>query len=141
MVKKLTKKNTYKATILLLEHYYKKTFSDDLGSLLGCMRFLSDGNTADSASLKDWVKAVNQIKKQQENNELTNAESYEAVRQYLEDYQDRGASPDVAAVLRDMYLSTDNKTINPATWKIWLQCIDDVKAGKGDFYLRLFKPQ
>lgn len=133
----LTIKEGYKTMYLFLELYYKKTSSDDIGSLLGCMSFLQNERTADLALWEDWMDAINTLQVKPVKDELSVAEAFEAMRFYFESYQARGSSDDIASILNDMHYSSDRTTVNPETWNIWLQCIDDVQAGKGDFYLRL----
>jgi hypothetical protein len=58
-INQLTITEAFNAMREFLEGYYERTSSDDVGSLLGDMRFLDDGNTADSAAWNDWIDAVN----------------------------------------------------------------------------------
>ncbi len=58
----LTIQEAYKAMYAYLEQLYISTKSDELGSLLGSMSVIADGETADPAVWKDWLKAVEKIK-------------------------------------------------------------------------------
>ena len=66
----LTNKEAYLAMYSFLEHWYEMTKSDDIGSLLGSMSLLEDGNTADPAIESDWLKAVEKTLKGEVNAEL-----------------------------------------------------------------------
>lgn len=48
--------------ICFLEKYDEQTTSDDVGTLLGELQFLSDGDTADPAAWNDWLDCVKRIK-------------------------------------------------------------------------------
>jgi len=60
---KLTKLEAFLAMTKFLEGYYERTSSDDVGSLLGDMRILQDGNSADSAAWEDWIDSVQEVLK------------------------------------------------------------------------------
>lgn len=49
---------------------YQRTKSDELGSLLGGMSYLSDGETADPAVWKDWMLCVTKVLAGQANPQL-----------------------------------------------------------------------
>lgn len=53
---------TYKAMQIFLEKIYNRTYSDDIGALLGDMIILEDGKPADSAIWKDWIGAIKKVK-------------------------------------------------------------------------------
>ena len=57
----LTEKQAYLAMYSFLDEYYQITKSDSLGSLLGSMSLLEDGDTADPAILSDWKDAVKKV--------------------------------------------------------------------------------
>ncbi|MDR3550961.1 MAG: hypothetical protein P4L31_06115 [Candidatus Babeliales bacterium] len=72
MHEKLTKLQAFSAMRKFLEIYYEQTtHSDDVGTLLSGMNFLSDGGTVDPAAWENWTKCVNDIQKK--NNESTAA--------------------------------------------------------------------
>jgi hypothetical protein len=54
----LTTKQAYLAMYQFLVDFYRRTKSDDVGSLLGGMSYLEDGHTADPAVWADWVNCV-----------------------------------------------------------------------------------
>ncbi len=57
----LTPELAYQAMYEFLVNLYQRTKSDELGSLLGSMSYLADGETADPAIWKDWMLCVNKI--------------------------------------------------------------------------------
>ena len=57
----LTPELAYLAMYEFLVDLYQRTKSDELGSLLGSMSYLSDGETADPAIWKDWMLCVNKV--------------------------------------------------------------------------------
>lgn len=61
MEDKLTISQAFDAMSKFLEGYYERTSSDDIGSLLGDMRILKDGGTADPASWDDWLESVRDV--------------------------------------------------------------------------------
>ena len=65
MNEKLTIMEAFNAMRGFLEDYYERTSSDDVGSLLGDMRFLNDGSTADSATWHDWLDAIEKTLKRE----------------------------------------------------------------------------
>lgn len=62
-MKNLTTLQAFNAMREFLENYYKKTFSDDIGSLLGDLQLLQDGKTADPAAWQDWIECINKTLK------------------------------------------------------------------------------
>lgn len=63
-MKKLTEHEAYAAMFAFLEHRYRLTESDDLGTLLGSMSLLPDGGTADPAIWEDWLNAIREAESQ-----------------------------------------------------------------------------
>lgn len=59
--KNLTILEAFEAMQDFLQGYYERTSSDDVGSLLGDMRILEDGTTADSAAWEDWMESIEKI--------------------------------------------------------------------------------
>lgn len=51
----------FEAMILLLEEYYYKTNSNDLGAFLGDLLHDEYGETADDAAWEKWQECINQI--------------------------------------------------------------------------------
>ena len=50
-------KIAYKAMYAYLAEHYKRTKSDDIGTLLGELSSLADNESADPAAWQDWAKA------------------------------------------------------------------------------------
>ncbi len=57
----LTTKQAYLATYEFLVRLHERTKSDAVGSLLGDMSFLADGQTADPATWTDWLACVKKV--------------------------------------------------------------------------------
>lgn len=64
---RLTKIQAFKAMQVFLEHYYDRTHSDDVGSLLGDIQLNSDNETFDPAAWDDWVACVNAVLGERQN--------------------------------------------------------------------------
>lgn len=56
--KVLTSKEAYLAMYSFLVGYYELTKADDVGSMLGGLSLMADGEPLDPAFLDDWHKAV-----------------------------------------------------------------------------------
>lgn len=54
----LNEKTAFNAMVLFLEAYYERTNSGDVGGLLGDLRMLDDGQTADPAAWSDWMECA-----------------------------------------------------------------------------------
>lgn len=54
----LTEKQAYAAMFHFLEEFYMRTKSNDVGSLLGDMSLLADGDPADPGVAEEWQEAV-----------------------------------------------------------------------------------
>ncbi|MBC3952670.1 hypothetical protein [Pseudomonas folii] len=57
----LTPELAYLAMYEFLVELYERTKLDGLGSLLGCMSYLADGQTADPAVWTDWMLCVAKV--------------------------------------------------------------------------------
>lgn len=66
MKSSLTYFEAFKAMSCFLEKYYDQTSSDDVGSLLGEMRILENGSTADPAAWEDWLNCIYKVIKENE---------------------------------------------------------------------------
>lgn len=60
-MKLLTSEQAFRSMRLFLEKYYQETHSDDVGSLLGDLRELPNGSTADPAAWHDWIECVAKV--------------------------------------------------------------------------------
>ena len=58
----VSEQETFEAMILLLEEYYNKTNSDDLGAFLGDLLHAKYGETADDAAWEKWQECLAIIK-------------------------------------------------------------------------------
>lgn len=64
MDKKLTQLQAFQAMVKFLEGFYERTSSDDVAVLLGGMQMFPDGGTFDPAAWEDWIDAVNEVLKE-----------------------------------------------------------------------------
>ena len=64
MEKMLTQLQAFQAMVKFLEGFYERTSSDDVGSLLSGMQMFSDGGTFDPAAWHDWMDAINEVLKE-----------------------------------------------------------------------------
>lgn len=58
---KLTTRQAFNAMRRFLENHYKRTSSNDIGSLLGDISFLQDYSTADPAAWEEWIDCVEKV--------------------------------------------------------------------------------
>ncbi|PUB31169.1 hypothetical protein LUW10_03590 [Pseudomonas veronii] len=66
----LTPELAYLAMYEFLVDIYQRTKSDELGSMLGSMSYLADGETADPTIWKDWMLCVTKVLAGQGNAQL-----------------------------------------------------------------------
>ncbi|MCG8459054.1 MAG: hypothetical protein MI919_22485 [Holophagales bacterium] len=59
----MSEQEAFEAMFAFLEEVYERTKSDELGSLLGSMSLLPDGQPADPAVWADWLECVNRAKR------------------------------------------------------------------------------
>ena len=57
-MKSLSTDQAFEAMVSFLEQHFERTKSDDIGSLLGDLRILEDGTTADPAAWVEWLRCV-----------------------------------------------------------------------------------
>jgi hypothetical protein len=57
-----TEADVFEAMFLLLDYYYKKTKSDDIGGLLSDLLHIDYGATADPAAWSDWQRCLAMVK-------------------------------------------------------------------------------
>ena len=137
----LTLDEAYDAMFDYLDKYYDRTKSDDVGSLLGEMSLLQDGNSADSAALEDWTDSVNKIlgekpyeysylklkiKINKQEKLLTSNEAYKAVTNYLERYYAETTSDDVRSILDNMRIQHEGNSKDPSALEDWKKSVDKI---------------
>ena len=66
----LTPELAYLAMYEFLVDIYQRTKSDELGSMLGSMSYLADGETTDPTIWKDWMLCVTKVLAGQGNAQL-----------------------------------------------------------------------
>ena len=59
----LSEKEAFLAMYAFLDAHYRRSPSDEIGSLLGSLSLLEDGQPADAAFLEDWRRAVENAKR------------------------------------------------------------------------------
>jgi len=96
-----------------LGSYYQKTKSDDIGSLLSVMSFLSDGCTADPAIWKDWMEAIKNRKT------LTEQEAFEGMIQFLDIYYNFTSSHDAKTIIDALSAAKNYDNIQISLVKEW----------------------
>jgi hypothetical protein len=125
---KLTALQAFNAMTKFLDIYYEQTVSDDVGSLLGDMSFLRDGETADPAAWLDWMQAL-------EANQLVSAqEAFSAMRKFLSGYHERTSfgSEDIERLLQSTFIEADGNIKNKTLWHTWMACVEEaLKEPKG----------
>jgi len=62
MVELFSEQEIFEAMILLLEDFYHKTNSDDLGAFLGDLLHPDYGETADDAAWEEWQECLHRVK-------------------------------------------------------------------------------
>lgn len=142
MQKKLTKLQAYNAMSKLFKIYYKETKSDDLGSLLGSMSFISDKKTADIAMLEIWTESLDKIfnkKKLRHYNHLTILEAFLGMGQFLEEYCGKVDLELIIDFLeKNIQLAAQHKKVDPILWQYWLKCVDEVLSTQDSrYYLKI----
>ncbi len=122
MKSKLTALQAFNAMTKFLDIYYEQTVSDDVGSLLGDMSFLRDGETADPAAWLDWMRAL-------ETDQLVTAEeAFIAMRKFLSGYHERTSfgSEDIERILQGTLIERDGTIKDKTLWHTWIVCVDEV---------------
>ena len=116
----LTPLQNFKTMTCLLDDYYNKTLSDDLGSLLSDMQLFEDGSgTWDPATWNDWMDAL-------ENKQLVTAiEGFKAMFNFLNAYYERtsSASEDIKIILDSMQVDKTGEPIDSIVWHLWIECV------------------
>ena len=119
MNKLLTPLQSFYVMHLFLEDYFYATSSDSIGALLGCMRFLDDGETADPVLWQDWCEIVH-------NTSTTPMQAFQAMNVFLGIYFQKTSSNNVKNMLNDIKLVIDNKVGKEQVWQKWIACVDQV---------------
>lgn len=57
----LTEHQAFEAMRLFLEDYFVRTQSEDVGSLLGDLHILEDGEPSDPAAWDDWLRCLRRV--------------------------------------------------------------------------------
>ena len=124
----LTSLQAYNVMFKLLEDFYNKTKSDDIGSLLGIMCFFPDGGTADPAIWHDWQKATEQKKA------LSTQEAFDGMIKFIEIYHGFTSSEDAKSILDEMRLAekcSDVQVHIVSLWNLFLrQVLQEPKDSK-----------
>ncbi len=126
MKKILTQTQAFNAMSKLFNIYYKQTHSDDLGSILGSMSFVSEKRTADPAMWEIWVESLEK-KDLIQHDFLTVLEAFLVVGCFLEEYF---GTTDLDYPIDFLELNINNAAnkndVNAILWTNWLNCIHDV---------------
>ena len=64
------------------------------------------------------------------NDEMTIEQAYTAIYAFLGDYYRQNKSNDLAGLLSDMSLMSDNMPMDRAAWDDWLESIAKARAGE-----------
>lgn len=54
--------SAFKSMQCFLQKYFKKTMSEDVGSLLGDIQLLNNNTTMDPAAWTDWLECVEEVR-------------------------------------------------------------------------------
>lgn len=146
---KLTILQAFNAMTIFFNDYYEKTASDNMGSLLGDMRLLEDGTTADTAAWHQWINDVEVVlenenkignfkkimkkadilifgKNMYPNKTLSPLDAFKAMIYFLERYYNNTSHPDdIGSLLCDMRLENE-KAINPTIWQNWIDITETI---------------
>ena len=124
MVKNLSILQAYCVVLDYLDKYYFKTYSNDIGDLVGDMHFLQDGRPVDDAAWEDWLDAVSKKGKPEVNVHqsagisLTIDEAYAAMINFLEGYVYRTNSEETRKLLDEKIAFKDGKPIDAGVFDI-----------------------
>ncbi len=142
MQKKLTKLQAYNAMVKLFITYYYLDPTGDIGVVIGCMSFLQDKKTVDSAMWEIWGECLDLILKHKNlrnYNHLTRLQAFLAIGLFLEGYfGTTNLLKDIEFLEQNIRFARDRKSVDSTLWKNWLQCVDEVLAVKDSreyFYL------
>ena len=130
MKKKLTTLQAYNAMVKLFIIYYYLDPAGDIGVVIGCMSFLQNKKTVDSAMWEFWIECLDMILKHKNlrnYNHLTPLQAFLAIGLFLEGYfGTTNLLKDIEFLEQNIRLARDKKLVDPTLWKKWLQCVDEV---------------
>lgn len=114
---KISQLDSYKICFCFLEKLWinnKVTYRDHLPSLLGCLRLLSNGKSADPAMMIDWYEIVGV-------EELTPEDGYESLKEFLQTGTgDFYNNPETQIIVEKM----DSE--HALMWRLWQECVADL---------------
>ncbi len=104
---------------IFLEEHYRITASDDIGSLLSGMQFLSDDITIDPAIWKDWIDSI------ENKSILTKQEAFDGMIKFLEIYYGFTSSTDTKLLIDEMRSAKNCDDMQVAAVKQWSFSLDE----------------
>ncbi len=124
----------FNAMTKLLDEYYSKTKSGDIGVLLGGMSFLEDDCTVDAGAWSVWIRSI------QNKPFVTKQEAFEGMIKYLENYQKNTSSQDVKDLIDAMVYSY-KISLSMSYKKMWELFVDIAlhESERARYYLKLTK--
>jgi hypothetical protein len=120
----------FKAMQCFLEKHYMQTRSEDIGSLLSDMQFITATEIADPAAWNDWMTCIKSVKSKGNSNGFNSLDAYQAMLCFLDNYYQLTQSADIGSLLGGLVLIEDNRTRDPAAWDDWMKCIDKMRGSK-----------
>jgi hypothetical protein len=118
----MTRLQAFNAMKMFLESYYRRTLSDDLGSMLGDLQFFEDGCTVDPAAWWIWEKCIKKVSNDTSNKQLTEIQAFNAMSLFLEHYYATTLWDDIGLLLRSIPYIQENTVVDPNIWKQWESC-------------------
>jgi hypothetical protein len=104
---------------VFLEDYFRVTSSDSVGSLLSCMQFLEDGQTADPALWEDWCKIVG-------SHSITIMQTFLAMNIFLSLHFQQTSSINIKNILNDISLVINDRRGKEQVWQKWIASVDQI---------------
>lgn len=138
---RLNERQAYEAVVLFLDRYYERGKPEDIKDLMGSIRPLWKGGIpGDPAQWYDWLGCVDKISPPGTSDEpvdfppapdegphryqLDERQAFQAFILFLEQYNERGESDDIAALLGDLRSTwAASLTGGSALWSAWLECV------------------
>jgi len=139
--RKLTKLQAFNAMVKFLEGYYKKTSSDFMGGVLGCISFTVDGSIVDAAFWEDWGIAIKKVLHEQNSQKrideilgisVTESQAFKAMVQLFRNYFEPDPDdPDAIMFFDYLHLLPDGNGSGCLTIKEqWKRCVDSALKEK-----------